>query len=159
MKFGHHPHHNKTRPVLNKRHSSMFEFPSIQRLLDTTASGSSTSSSLFNSPNSDQYYNKEVQSSPGRTAKHLDLIKLNVGGRTFITKRLHFKAFPQTRLGKLVSAYGSQILNYCDSYHPGQVDPSLGSYDKPIPTYFFDHSGRDFEMILDLYRFDKLAKK
>ena len=134
-------------PVLTKKHSSMFEFPSI--LDDTVTSDSGSSSNSYLIPKN---VNPDQQS-PARTTKHLDLIKLNVGGRIFLTKRLHFKAFPQTRLGKLVSACGDQILNYCDSYHTGQVDASLGSYDKPIPTYFFDHSGRDFEMILDLYRY------
>ena len=43
------------------------------------------------------------------------------------------------------------INGLCDAYHPGVVDESLSS-NKPIPFFYFDHNGSNFEMILDLYR-------
>ena len=90
----------------------------------------------------------------------LNFVKLNVGGRVFTTRMRHFASYPQSRLGKLMREISAKkILHYCDAYHPGVKDPTMGSTSTPIPLYYFDYSGTNFDMILDLYRHGTLHVK
>ena len=83
----------------------------------------------------------------------LSFVKINVGGRIFTTRMRHFASYPQSRLGKLMRLSSEKkILSLCDAYHPGLPDPAMGVASEPVPMYFFDRCGANFDMVLDLYR-------
>ena len=67
---------------------------------------------------------------------------LDVGGRRHKVLESNFNIYPNTRLGKLLTAKTeSEILNLCDGYKPGD-----------IPEFFFDRNWHSFNSILDIYR-------
>ena len=67
---------------------------------------------------------------------------LDVGGRRHKVLESNFNIYPNTRLGKLLTAKTeSDILNLCDGYKPGD-----------IPEFFFDRNWHSFNSILDIYR-------
>ena len=67
---------------------------------------------------------------------------LDVGGRQHKVLQSNFNIYPNTRLGKLLTAKTeSDILNLCDGYKPGD-----------IPEFFFDRNWHSFNSILDIYR-------
>ena len=52
--------------------------------------------------------------------RSLSFVRLNVGGRWFITRKKHFASLPGTRLGQLMRARDrDKILELCDGYNPG----------------------------------------
>ena len=54
-------------------------------------------------------------------------MKLNVGGRVYLTRKRNFSSFPQSRLGRLMRLREeTRILELCDAYDPGFNDDTMG---------------------------------
>lgn len=94
---------------LTRKHVSMFEFPSS----DTESIPDLATKTSLNLPLKPR--DRVLED----VRKSKDFVRLDVGGRVFVTRKKHFAKFPQSRLWNLMRATGDRILDFCDGYHPG----------------------------------------
>ena len=80
----------------------------------------------------------------GNLDRNLDFVKINVGGKNYLTRRKHFASYPKSRLSKIVRARDARtILELCDAFSPGRRGRSAGQHQHNHHHHHQHHHSRD----------------